>query len=264
MTDNNQFLYWLTLEGGKAVKFSDLAHLMAQAMHPDADDVELALCEIDITAELKQAVASGALVVRNPNTLGSHTLPLGAALKSAVLNPYTDLRSYLEARGIGLRLTPEGNGPVYWTLENAAKALQLQEGWHDGTRTSFLKQLGDAACTDELVYRDPRTDLQVKTRLVNTGWNTVTPADVNAWLDRQGVAYRWKLDSKAIQAKGTPAENGKRWTHEKLAELRDYRAKHTMPQTAAHFGISEARIRELDPRQKPKPKGYSAFNQRQK
>lgn len=58
-----------------------------------------------------------------------------------------------------------------------------------------------------------------------------------------------------------PAKNGLKWTPEKMAELRAYRAKHTMPQTAAHFDISEARIRELDPRKKPKQKGYSAFNQ---
>ena len=125
MTDNNQYLHWLTLEESKTVKFSDLAHLMAQAMQPDADDVELALCEIDITAELKQAVANGALVVRNPNTLGSHTLPHGAALKNAVLIPYIDLHSFLEARGMGLRFTPHGNGPTYWTLQNAASALQI-------------------------------------------------------------------------------------------------------------------------------------------
>ena len=46
----------------------------------------------------------------------------------------------------------------------------------------------------------------------------------------------------------------KKWTAERLAELSAYRAAHTMPETAKHFGISESRIRELQPRRKSKPK----------
>lgn len=57
---------------------------------------------------------------------------------------------------------------------------------------------------------------------------------------------------------------GKVWTPEKLAELKAYRAAHTMPDTAAKFGISEQRIRQLLPRNKPKQKGYSAFTHRTK
>jgi hypothetical protein len=55
------------------------------------------------------------------------------------------------------------------------------------------------------------------------------------------------------------AQGGKKWTEDKLAELRAYRNSHTMPETAAHFKISEARIRKLDPREKPKSKGYGVF-----
>ena len=183
MTDNNQHLHWLTLEESKTVKFSDLAHLMAQAMQPDADDVELALCEIDITAELKQAVTSGALVVRNPNTLGSHTFPHGAALQSAVLIPNIDLPSFLEARGIGLRLTPEGNGPRYWAPQNAASALQIQESWHDGTRAEFQDQMQEAAQRGALIVLNPRTCLPYAPETVRSNYEyVVTPANVNAWL----------------------------------------------------------------------------------
>lgn len=57
---------------------------------------------------------------------------------------------------------------------------------------------------------------------------------------------------------------GKVWTPEKLAELKAYRAAHTMPETAEKFGISEQRIRQLLPSNKPKPKGYSAFTHRMK
>lgn len=53
--------------------------------------------------------------------------------------------------------------------------------------------------------------------------------------------------------------NGKVWTPEKLAELKAYREKNSTKKAAEYFGISEARIRQLLPREKPKPKGYSVF-----
>lgn len=194
MTDNNKFLHWLTLEDGKTVKFSDLAHLMAKAMHPSDDELSsYGAARINLEEELKKAVTGGSLVVRNPGGLGHHTLPVGAALQSAVLIPNIDLPAFLEARGMGLRLTPAGNGPKFWTLRNAATALQIQEGWHDGTTASFLLKLCEAACRGEMVMRDPQTDLIEKSGVVLDAVNTVTPADVNAWLDTQGVAYRWNV-----------------------------------------------------------------------
>ena len=60
----------------------------------------------------------------------------------------------------------------------------------------------------------------------------------------------------ADSASNAPA---KKWTAEKLAELKAYRAAHTMPETAKKFGITEQRIRHLLPSDKPKSKGYSAF-----
>ena len=56
----------------------------------------------------------------------------------------------------------------------------------------------------------------------------------------------------------------KKWTPERLAELKAFRASHTMPETAKKFGISEQRIRELLPSNNPKSKGYSAFTYRSK
>lgn len=44
----------------------------------------------------------------------------------------------------------------------------------------------------------------------------------------------------------------KMWTPERLAELAAYRARYTMAETAAKFGISEQRIRQLLPSAKPK------------
>jgi len=55
---------------------------------------------------------------------------------------------------------------------------------------------------------------------------------------------------------------GKKWTTDKLAELRAYRDKHTMPETADKFGITEQRIRALLPSNKPQKKPYSVFTHR--
>jgi len=53
----------------------------------------------------------------------------------------------------------------------------------------------------------------------------------------------------------------KRWTPEALESLRLYRAKHGTKAAAAQFSISEQRVRELLPNDKPTAKGFSAFNQ---
>ena len=52
---------------------------------------------------------------------------------------------------------------------------------------------------------------------------------------------------------------GKKWTPEKLAELKAYREAHTMPETAAAFGITEQRIRQLQPSKKPKAKPFAGL-----
>ena len=67
------------------------------------------------------------------------------------------------------------------------------------------------------------------------------------------------------QSPATPAPvTGKRWTPEKLAELKAYREVHTMPETAVKFGISEQRIRQLQPSKKPKAKPFAGLIHRMK
>lgn len=53
--------------------------------------------------------------------------------------------------------------------------------------------------------------------------------------------------------------NGKVWTPEKLAEVKAYREKYGTKKTAEHYQVTEQRIRQLLPGEKPKAKGYSAF-----
>lgn len=70
-----------------------------------------------------------------------------------------------------------------------------------------------------------------------------------------------------ILSPATPAPvvtGGKKWTPEKLAELKTYREAHTMPETAVKFGISEQRIRDLLPSKKPKAKPFAGLIHRMK
>ena len=82
------------------------------------------------------------------------------------------------------------------------------------------------------------------------------------------------LEADAMTPSPAPAQNtatpapeatgGKKWTPEKLAELKTYREAHTMPETAVKFGISEQRIRELLPSKKPKAKPFPGLIHRMK
>lgn len=63
---------------------------------------------------------------------------------------------------------------------------------------------------------------------------------------------------------GEVPSNGKKWTPERLAELKAYRDKHGTSDAAKQYGISPARIRVLLPGDKPRPEGYSAFTHHSK
>ena len=191
---NNKTLpYWLAVEESKTVRFSELAHLMAKAMHPGDDELmSYAAARINLETELKQAVKDGALTVRNAAGLGRHTFAHGDALQRAVMLPQ-DLRPFLAERGIELRLTPHGNGPDLWTLENAAAAIAEQEQWHDGARGSLESALLEAASSRALVVRNPHTDLPKTDGDVRAFYELVTPSDVKAWLEKQDAPYRWSV-----------------------------------------------------------------------
>ena len=264
-----KYVYWMAVSESEPVRFSELAHMIAKAMYPnDADINHYGSTRVNLDSELPRAVREGELVVRNPAGMGKHTFPYGAALQSAVILP-DDLRPFLAERGIELRLTPHGSGPEYWTLENAAVALQDQEGWHGGTRAAFLDQLQDAAQHGAMVIRDPQTCLAIRPQIVRTFWELVTPADVNAWLEKQAAPYRWNAEAPQAVAPVPVADGasngpgtGKVWTPERLAEVKAYRDKYGTKKTAERFKISTSLIRQKLPRAKPTPKGYSAFMHR--
>ena len=207
MTDK-KYKYWLAVVGGQTVQFSHVAHMMAAALHLEGG-IDYGAARIILGDELKLAVRDGLLRVRNPAGLGFHTFPHGDALLRAVLIPDTDLEPFLNARGIELRITPHGNGPEYWTLENAAAGVQKQLHWHDGTRQGFLDQMREAAQSGALVILDPRTCLPaVSTERVRTYWEYVTPDRVNTWLAALKAPYRWEVQTVATPAPAVTANDG--------------------------------------------------------
>ena len=181
-------------------------------------------------------------------------------------------------------------------LDEAAQEIADQQGEEVSWARSFHKHMLKAAA---LPAGDPN---RLKVRHTDTG--VINPdgtkfshialvrhTDMNEWLQASGETYSWFLKSNEVQRDEVPdvvdiavtAEvhplqpqsqvtdppvnhngNNKKWTDEKLEELRAYRANHKMSETSAHFGISEQRIREIDPRPKQKITGYNAFTHRPK
>jgi hypothetical protein len=73
-------------------------------------------------------------------------------------------------------------------------------------------------------------------------------ADFVAWAT--SLPDPWELPEEMKRMWPHPEEQ-KKWTPEKLAELRAFRDEHGTKAAAKKFGISEARIRQLLPNEKP-------------
>lgn len=116
---------------------------------------------------------------------------------------------------------------------------------------------------DELMRLHKLTDHWYR-RPEHEGMTREAPAYYIAWAQSKGLAPSWlaiALDAGIVPTEPAPAAapevkaagQVKRWTPERLDELKAYRATHTAQDTAAHFDISTARMRELLPSDKPKP-----------
>ncbi len=90
---------------------------------------------------------------------------------------------------------------------------------------------------------------------------------MRGFLDAQGVTYASVADVALPTACDEPAPtafNSKKWTDDRLAELKAFRDAHTMVETAKKFGISEQRIRQLLPVKKSKAKLFAGLVHRTK
>ncbi|MCL6555003.1 MAG: hypothetical protein K6T56_01430 [Burkholderiales bacterium] len=73
-------------------------------------------------------------------------------------------------------------------------------------------------------------------------------ADFVAWAT--SLPDPWELPEE-MKRMGSHPEEQKKWTPEKLAELRAFRDEHGTKAAAKKFGISEARVRQLLPKEPP-------------
>ncbi len=164
----------------------------------------------------------------------------------------------------------------FFTLEEAAQALGVQEGMHAGARGSLQERMVEAVRDGSLIVRDPHTDLPFRPSVARSFHELVAPGDVNAWLERAGVGYRWRFDEPdpiAADAAGAADEpegggadagaadepgpqrqapNAKRWTPELIAEaralvdrLKAEGERDPMKAAAKRFDVSTARLREV-------------------
>jgi hypothetical protein len=91
----------------------------------------------------------------------------------------------------------------------------------------------------------------------------ITAAEFKRWLDVQGdppsmLIQSWfalhARERKSPESMGPHPEDKerRRWTPEKLAELRAYRHEHGTKAAAERFGITTARVRQLLPAENPR------------
>lgn len=123
------------------------------------------------------------------------------------------MRNAVEATRPPEELKERRNAAGFYTLEEASQALGAQQGMHDGARQSLEERMMEAARDGSLTVRDPHTDLPFRPAVVRSFWERVTPADVNAWLERCGVPYRWNAptvepEGAATQTREVNGDNG--------------------------------------------------------
>lgn len=101
---------------------------------------------------------------------------------------------------------------------------------------------------------------QWRTAMVRQLLNPTTPEPAAEQAQPQAASPAPVVAESVSTAPG----NRKVWTPEKLAEVKAYREKYGTRKTAEHYQLTEQRIRQLLPGEKPKAKGYSAFTHRPK
>jgi hypothetical protein len=80
----------------------------------------------------------------------------------------------------------------------------------------------------------------------------ISAAEFKRWLDVQGDPPSLLIQSWfEVHAREPKAPGREKWTDERLAALRAFRDEHGTKAAARKFGISEARIRQLLPTEKP-------------
>lgn len=163
-------------------------------------------------------------------------------MRTITLPPGTE-RLYLEeiAHYIADAINPEGENDHEGVLYELGKV----QTWDEAEQ---------AAKEGALQVRHPSTHGPFPVGLNLRDNAVVLLSDAVAYFAERGMSVIVEEQLRPPAPPNAAHSTDKRWTAERLAALDDYRAKHTMPETAAKFGISEQRIRKLLPTGKAKPK----------
>lgn len=175
----------------RPVTVGRLVEAIAETLHP-TDVWNGTTTQGQAENMLRELMEAGELSAKHPTTLERLTYWAGDEFLRAVVLPQ-ELRPILGRFGIELLLTAAGSGPHLWTIERAAQAIATQEGWHTGARDSLKARMMKAAQEGALLVRDPHTELDYRPNEVRDFYDLVTPEDVNDWLSRSRVSYRWQV-----------------------------------------------------------------------
>ena len=152
------------------------------------------------------------------------------------------------------------------------------EGWGINHATCWIdseREIKEAVLSGALPVKKSTTHAP-QTFLQGNAWKTglVTIADLRAYVAERGITLTVAdaPEQADTQPQAAPVNagaeeapaSGKKWTPERLAELKACRDKYGTVGAAKQYGISDARIRSLLPSDKSQPKGYSAFTHHQK
>lgn len=176
--------------GTAQLRYGDLADLIANALHDDP--LKAGFAWFNLEKELAQAVMRGALMLRDPLTLGPHPMPIGAMRDDALVLLH-DLRDFLKCRGIAVEVEVEQPAQVARPAP-AAQVEPVQAGPTEARR--ILKK---RVMVDELLREWPtiENDLKESSRgthkelkAANVSYGMWDVDAARAWAESRGKLVR--------------------------------------------------------------------------
>ena len=184
-----------------------------------------------------------------------------------------ELLEWAKSNRLHLRTTPPIDKGEFIQVENLLCAIER----HASNLTP--EQALDVVLNDPVLKNDPALQkysddidpvrcLWLIGAAAHQKWRELLSTAIqNQELSLLDFGSKLPIQTAPTQTGTTPAPvvaGGKKWTDEKLAELKTYREAHTMPETAVKFRISKQRIRELLPSEKAKAKPFAGLTHRMK
>lgn len=208
--ERHEILFELRMPATRCfIKFGEIPILTASAVHeingidgaPDEEKRYLmhGFTRIEHEKALKEAEEAGLVIPLNATTYRPEPFNFGdvGARRLVTLKQFKDFALNL---GIDVVIEPDSDVEAIqyaptMPIDHIARALAEQNGMDSG---ALLRRLMEAAELGEerggIAVRDPKTELKYKPRtVIREFWDLMAIADVNKWLEAQGVGYRLQL-----------------------------------------------------------------------